>query len=1039
MKLQHLASLIDSPSAADEWLQQVGIADPPSGRQSLMGLVDCRLPPELLVQLLTLLETHLARCLNPDLAFGTLQRFVSASLNPISLGSLFEREPGELDALLKIFSVSRPMSDLLVRDPAAFELLRLTRGQAIDGGQLRDELRSEIGKLPDQRSALAALRRYRRRETLRIAYGDINRTQSATTVSEQLSFLADAICEAALNYARRQLTVKHGTPLQSDGRPARFAILGVQDLGGREMSYGSPLSLWFLFDGHGKSAGSKPIANEDFFDRLAGDFLSLIQEETELGSCYRVMTRLQPPPTEGRCVVRREEAHHYLDVLGRTRDRQTLIKARTIAGDRDLGDEFLTATEPWIYRRYLSRADVTEIKALKRRIERKSHRGGEDDRDPEHCRGGIRDIQAVVQFLQLLNGCDLPSVRAGNTLDAIQALHTTNCLRKQEADQLSDGYIYLRELQHRLQIRSAELSTCLPTDRKELSQLANSVSECVNTDDVFATYRTHIEQHHETLDRLMKDAFSDAPDNVTPEFDLVLDPNPPDDFIRTTLQPYRFENISAAYQHLTELGTERVQFLSTRRCRHFLSAIATPLLQEIRDTPDPDDALANLCRVSDSLGGKGALWELFQYSPATLKLYVRLCASSPYLSTILTSNPGMLDELMDSLMLERLPSRTMLEQTLSDWCRGASDIRPILHNFKNAQHLNAGVRDILGKEDIRDTTAFLADVAQVCVRAVCDEQFQKQIERYGEPWHEQENRRCELALLAMGKLGGREPNYHSDLDVVFLYETEGTTRDPRSRQSNSRSTSHRHFFSELAQRIAKTINQLGPQGRLYELDTKLQPQGESSQLATSLNTFADAFTEDADNLVLARLSLCRSRTIYGPPAVCRRVEQVIREAIQAVPWQPSNVQRIRQHRIDLEKNASQQNLKRSPGGLVDIDLLVETIQLANAAAHPELIGLGSFDGLKALQERQLLSGSDAEQLTLAYRYLRGVEARLRLLNTSARHDLPSQSNELAKLSYLLGPTDVGPAETSIDIMHRVRQAFNRLLDALLPPPKPKAK
>ena len=226
-----------------------------------------------------------------------------------------------------------------------------------------------------------------------------------------------------------------------------------------------------------------------------------------------------------------------------------------------------------------------------------------------------------------------------------------------------------------------------------------------------ADYRQSTDLNRRILDHLLHDAFSDDADTEA-EVDLVLDPDPPEERIREVLGKYRFRDVKQAYRNLMSLGEEKIRFLSTRRCRHFLASIAPQLLAAIAATPDPDSTLVNLDQVSDSLGGKGVLWELFSFNPPVLRLYVELCAYSPYLSGILTSNPGMIDSLMDSLVLDKLPTRETLRRTLAELCHAAEDLDPILHSFKNDQQLCVGVRDILGKEDIQATTGALSDIAE---------------------------------------------------------------------------------------------------------------------------------------------------------------------------------------------------------------------------------------------------------------------------------------------------------------------------------------
>lgn len=1033
MHLEQLAPILEQTAAAAEWLHPLGVVDVQRGHANLVGIARSGVSSDLLAVLFDQLSRFLPPLGDPDLALNTLERFFAASRSPLALGSLFERDPDALGTLLQLFDSSRFLGDVLVTDPEAFELVRLTDGKPVVRAALIEELRAEVAGVRDRRAALALLRRHKRRETLRIAYGDLIRQQRIPVVSQQISYLADALCEAALAFAWQQLVESRGTPRRLDGRPARFAILALGKLGGEELNYSSDIDLIFLFDGDGKTEGPKQVSNLEFFDRLAQDFIKLLTEPTELGTVYRVDMRLRPHGQRGPLVNSIDSALHYYDVMGRTWERQAFVKARVIAGDIGLGTEFLQAMEPWIYRRYLNRADITGVKALKRKIEQRALREGTDQRDVKTGHGGIRDVEFAIQFLQLLNGGDLRRIRTGNTLEAIERLAEAGCLNLSERTFLADNYTFLRKVEHLLQIMLDVQTHMLPESDEELAKLAIRMgyqkgSKQANLQAFKEDYRQRTERNRRILDHLLHDAFADAPE-TEPEVDLVLDPDPSPDFVRRTLEPHQFRDIDAAYRNLLTLATERIRFLSTRRCRHFLASIAPALLRAIGQTPDPDAALINLCQVSDSLGGKGVLWELFSFNPPTLQLYVRLCANSPYLSSILTSNPGMLDELLDSLMLNRLPSIDILRETLRDRCRGAEDTEPILHSFKNVQHLNAGVRDILGKEGIRNTTAFLADVAQVCLEQICDLQYDALAKRYGHPWHIEADRPCQLIILAMGKFGGREPNYHSDLDVVFLYETDGPTRHPVPGRTSTQTTSNQHFFSELAQRIIKFVNRLGPHGRLYEMDARLRPTGKSGTLAVSLDGFSRYFQEGQGQL-WERQALCRARPIYGDPAAqdeaARRVHQIINEPA----WEPGFAEQIRQMRYRMEENATSRNLKRSPGGLVDIEFVAQMLQLRFAAVAPQILEPGTIEALEQLSAAGHLAEPHANYLCESYRFLRSVEARLRLMNTTARHDLPEDARDLEKLAHLLGATS-GQALTQQcqAYTQRNRELFEQLFAA----------
>ncbi|MEK6246961.1 MAG: hypothetical protein N2C12_02200, partial [Planctomycetales bacterium] len=508
-------------------------------------------------------------------------------------------------------------------------------------------------------------------------------------------------------------------------------------LGGLELNYSSDIDLICIYDHEGKTDGARTQTNEEFFAAVVRDMVKLLTENTDLGMTYRVDLRLRPNGSQSPLVISLEAARQYYDLVGRTWERQSYVKARTVAGDMALGDKFLGQIRSWVYRRYLSLADITGIKALKRRIEHRTRTAGKEAYDVKTGRGGIRDVEFVIQFLQLLNGGDLPAARTTNTLEAIDNLANEGCLSDLERSLLSENYRFLRKLEHRLQIMFDLQTHQMPRGVSELRKLAIRMGYQGNgpTDpqkEFEQDYDRITAENRKVLDHLLHDAFGDdAP--ADPEVDLVLDPEPAPETVQQVLGQYGFKDTDQAYRNLMELSRESIRFLSTRRCRHFLASIAPGLLKAISQRPDPDSTLLNLCKVSDSLGGKGALWELFSFNPPTLKLYVDLCATSPYLSSILISNPGMIDGLMDSLVLNKLPELRHLESMLADLCRSAEDTEPILHSFKNAQQLRVGVRDILGKEAIETTTGALADIAEAVLRQITRLEYSVLANRLGEP------------------------------------------------------------------------------------------------------------------------------------------------------------------------------------------------------------------------------------------------------------------------------------------------------------------
>jgi len=1037
MDLEQLRNYLDDFSQAEPWLRKLKLENPQRGHGNLVRMATGGITIDLMATLCDQLAVRLPLCADPDMSLNNLDRFVSEARNPLSLGALFERDPESLATLLQIISTSQHLADYLATDPEAFDLLRLTEGEPVARDRLVDDLVSEVEALDHEPSVLRALRRFKRRETLRIAYGDIIREQPLKTVTTQISYLADAILEAALKAAWQKTTDRRGTPQGEDG-PARFVVLAMGKHGGTELNYSSDIDLIFLYDVDGKTVGKRTITNQEFFEQLGREFVRMLTDASEMGAAYRVDLRLRPEGERGPMCISVENALRYYDLRGRTWERQAFIKARAAAGDLDLGNEFLDQMQPWVYRRYLSTADINGIRALKRRIGARAEREGAGSRDVKCGNGGIRDIEFVIQFLQLLNGADTPTIRTGNTLEAIARLTEVGCLSDLEGSLLAENYAFLRKIEHRLQIMFDLQTHDAPDDPAEIRKLALRMGYTDHPsqpalDSFEADYANCTEVNRRIFDFLLQDAFHDDAETAA-EVDLVLDPDPPPERIAQVLGKYPFRDINQAYRNLMALAEEKIRFLSTRRCRHFLASIAPELLAAIATTPDPDSTLVNLDKVGDSLGGKGVLWELFSFNPPSLRLYVRLCAYAPYLCGILTSNPGMIDGLMDSLVLDRLPSKRSLAKTVSHLAHRAEDLDPVLHSFKNDQQLRVGVRDVLGKEDISAITGTLSDIAEACLEQILAREYQKLAAKFGTPTIESgphEGETCEMAILAMGKFGGREMNYHSDLDTVFLYEAEGHTKHPEF-SGRKETTTNQHFFGELGQRIIKTTSRLSAYGRLYEVDARLRPTGRSGVLATSLPEFSRYFAE-GDGQLWERQALCKARVVCASEEMTAKTQDAVARAAFDHPWSGTDAEGIRQMRRRLEETAKGPDLKRGPGGIVDIEFLVQMLQLKHGHDTKAIRTPNTLKGLRALSKAGLLPDEDARFLTDSYRFLRILEGRLRLMNLTEQSRLPDDPTELTKLSHLLRWPSGGALLVDFQrYLDGTRERFDRIFDAECP-------
>jgi glutamate-ammonia-ligase adenylyltransferase len=693
-----------------------------------------------------------------------------------------------------------------------------------------------------------------------------------------------------------------------------------------------------------------------------------------------------------------------------------------------LAARFLEETPTLVYRRYLTRADIAGIGALKRKIDRegKAMESAQPDLPVWSFHMLLRwkrEIEFLTQFLQLINGGELPQIRIANTVQSLDALAQSNCLTDQERAILVSAYNRFSQTVFAIQLRNP-LAKPIHYDSTELESknlLAHQLAyqgDCA-VEQLDADLAESWNRVKQIRNHLRGEVFADE-NQASEETDLILDPNPKPEWIDALLAKHGFQRSNAAYRYLMELSREEVSMLSTRRCRHFLSGIATQLLTKISQTPDPDLTLENLAVSCRSLGGKGVLWELFSVHEPSMDLYVRLCGASPYLIGILTSNPGMIDELLDSLMLNRLPTEQQMGLMLHELCRGAEDIEPIIHSFKNTRHLNVGVRDILGKESITDTHRALSDIADVCLHQTVDWQYGRLVKRFGVPTSS-DGSVCRFGVVALGKLGAREPNYHSDVTLLFLYDSDGNTK-PIGSGRHHEPISTQYFFLQLAQKVAQASNRVWRSGRLYETKNWILSSNRNTTLAWKLDELRQFFL-DTDGLELQRQQLCNARCILGDLPFQREVDQAILDVVRNRKWTEADDQQALAFRRQLESTASPFNLKRGAGGTLDVETIAQLLTLRNVNTKPEIFASGTLDAIERLRQVGLISHDDATEMKEGYNFLRGVESGLRLMNTQARHDLPTSENERSRLAYVL---KLGSGSELVEHCETYRQKLRQL-------------
>jgi len=1011
---------LEDRSGLDRWARAIGLSDGENASQVFNKLVALEVNFDLLECLIKSLERLLPLYSEADRLLITLGRFLQTVRSPLSTVALFEQEPESLEALLAILATSPFLGEIVIAEPDVWERIRSDGGRPEKRESLREILRSEVGDSLDSAFVMQVLRRFKRREILRVAYGDIVKQQRLETVVDQISAIAECVIDEALHVALLQQQQRRGSPLMGDGRPATITVIALGKLGGNELNYSSDIDLVFCYSEDGDIAGSTTYTTSEFFERVVQEVTRLIADQTELGAAYRVDLRLRPHGGQGPLVLPRVALERYYDRQGRTWERQAWVKARCVAGDMQLGADLLANLRPWVYSRWLPRTEISGIRALKRQIERRSIREGIDSADLKTGRGGIRDIEFTIQFLQLLSGGDETEVRVGNTIEAIRRLAANGSLNDQEREILERNYRLLRAVEHRLQILYDRQTHRLPENKDEFARLAGRLGYGRQAN-APTKLRRDLEEatrlNRRILDHLLHDAF---PGETTPEadVDLILDPKPPKELIDSVLAHRGFHDVTRAYRMVTALSEESSHFLSNRRCRHFFASILSRLLDRISVTPDPDATLTTLTSVSESLGGKGMLWELLSESPGALDLTIRFCSSAPFLADLLVKNPGMIDELQDSLLGGIMPVRDELENELWELCgRHSVDVLPSLIAFKVSKQLRIGINDLLEQQSPHVIAASLSDLAESLLQFVVSRQKPILPEKIRPIKKSVESvEYMGFIVLAMGKFGGREMNYASDVDVVFLY-----------------------LFGEIANKVLQVFNQFTPQGRLYEVDSRLRPGGRSGPIVSSLEAFQRYFSPEGLAAVWERQALVKARVVIGGETAVQRIKSVIHEAVYGHNWRESDLKEIYSMRLRMEETAAKDNLKRGPGGVIDIEFLVQALQLIYGKNNIDLQTPNTLAGLDSLAIAGIMKNEMAHSLRNAYDLLRKIEGRLRLLDVRLGHVFPKGYQERNQLANLLNREN---GEVLADEVFRttawVRGVFDEMFSCIQSDPDGKA-
>jgi len=805
--------------------------------------------------------------------------------------------------------------DFVAASAYAREVLRRWR---LGAGWLSEGMQADDPELP----VASRLRRYRQLEALRIQWLEIQGHHDVEETGRLLSQLARECLERALVRAEEIVAERHGRLETPQGGHARLAVLALGKLGGDELNFNSDLDLVFCHGASGQSDGRRPLEPRDYFSRVVRELSRMMEEVTSDGRIWVVDTRLRPFGQAGAMVWSVDAMEQYFVNEGRAWERYAWLKARPVAGDLELGRDLLARISPFVFRRYLDYGLFDSLRKLHGEIETRSHREELQD-DIKRGPGGIRELEFLVQSLQLLRGGNDPALRTPGFLPALRAARDAGLPEEGEFEPVDESYRFLRALENRLQLVTGRQTHELPADAQQREALAQlmGLSSWSRLASVTAKVRDQVRE-------LFRKRFGGPEQPAEPASELW----PPTPELRDRLDDAGFEDPDAAAAALEQLHKRLGRRPLSAEGRRRLDRLMPELLEEVLQHDSPDTGLVDLLALVETIARRSAYLALLHERPQTLARCVRIFRGSARLAAWITASPQLLDDLLapdKNPALPRLPAVQLddVENSLNALAR-----------FRQIGFVRTALGQLDGTLDRAEARRQLTRLAEAVLGRMAELFLAED-----EP----------PAIIGYGNLGASELHYSSDLDLVFLHQRG----EPPVR---------------AVQRLINAMQLPMPDGKLYEIDTRLRPNGNAGMLVSTLESFADY--QDRHAWTWEHQALIRARCVYGSDAFRQRFD-AMRSKVLA---RRRDGDEVRQSLADMRRRQLGQRSERPEKRLLgDIQFIAELGVLLNAAEVPDLIeARATIEQLKLLAHVGWLSDATAEGLVDVFNRAAALRDRL---------------------------------------------------------------
>jgi len=838
--------------------------------------------------------------------------------------------------------------------------------------ELSDLCRGEM----DEAELSRLFRQYRNQQMLRLAWRDMVRDTDVRIVLAELSYLADACINLALEKITAICAAELGEPVDSASKPMQLVVLAMGKLGAYELNYSSDIDLIFCYSEEGEISRGRKLSHSEFFTRLCRRFVRLLNDNTAYGFVYRVDTRLRPFGNSGQLALSFDAMESYYERHGREWERYAMIKARAISMDENAAAEMMQRLKPFVYRRYLDFGVFESLREMKALIDVELKRKGAS-KNVKLGPGGIREIEFIGQVFQLIRGGRTIALQTRSILDVLKVLLSEKLIPEHVYADLTSSYVFLRKSENAIQAYDDRQTHVLPEDELQQKRLAYAVG-CEDWSSFEKKLKTTMQTVHETFEQIFLapqlQSFGregDAKANLSEKIWTQVGTGDDADLVEC-LAELGYDDVNKALQLIKGFWAGGVYKSTSSQAKQRLDKLMPLIINRVAQSSSAEVCLLRLIGLMEAVARRSAYVALLSEYPVGLSQLVMLVDKSEWISNRLIQSPVLLDDLLDPRRLYELIKKEDLEQEIKTRLHfDDDDIEQqiqCLGEFKQSNVFRVAASELNGVMPVNKISDHLTYIAEVVVATVENLSLTHLLKRHGKPEYLKNNEKntANFCVIAYGKMGGIELGFSSDLDLVFLHDSQGEQQIT----SGEKSVDNGLFFARLAQRIIHFLSTRTPNGVLYEVDPRLRPSGGAGILVSNLSSFEGYQHKKA--WTWEHQALIRARAVTGSPEIVAAFNQIRREVLTKPRDYDELRKDVRGMRLKIrkelyKKRANLFNIKQSVGGITDIEFIIQFLALAWANKYPQIIEhTDNLRILESLVKNAILSGENAKILSTAY-------------------------------------------------------------------------